>query len=274
MPGELALLDETTVLAQYGPIRLTIQAWTGGGPDVDLAVAAGQFSFTLLPRLLPAREPFRRERWEAGGISDDQEEPLLNEMIRAVRRVDHDGLGPMATVAGTVAETVALYCRDNGAAKALVENGGDLAIWLREGERAAVGVRMGVDAATPSHRFILSGDTRNLWGVCSSGMGGRSVTRGIADTAMCIAASTPVADAAATAMGNECWVDSPAIRQVPAETLRPDTDIAGLPVTEAVGDLTLDEIRAAVDAAVAYADRLVRKDVLLGGLAALRGVVG
>ncbi|MCD8351952.1 MAG: hypothetical protein LUC93_15195 [Planctomycetaceae bacterium] len=274
MPGELAVIDETTVLAQYGPIRLTIQAWTARGPDIDLAVAAGRFSYSLLPRLLPSRDLFRRERWESGDVSDDQEEPLLNEMIRAVRRVDHDGLGPMATVAGTVAEAVALYCRDNGATKAIVENGGDLSLWLDPGQQAAVGVRMGVDAAVPSHRFVLSGDRRSLWGVCSSGMGGRSLTRGIADTAMCIAASTPVADAAATAMGNECRVDSPAVHQVPAETLRPDTDIAGLMVTESVGDLAPDEIRTAVDAAVVYADRLVRRDVLLGALAAVRGVVG
>ncbi len=274
MPGELARLNETTVLAQYGPIRLTIQTWTGRGPDIDLAVAAGRFSFTLLPRLLPARELFTRDCWQSGDITDNQDEPLLNEMIRAVRQVDHDGLGPMATVAGTVAEAVALYCRDNGATKAIVENGGDLSLWLDPGEQAAVGVRMGVDAAEPSHRVILSGDRRSLWGVCSSGLGGRSLTRGIADTAMCIAASTPVADAAATAMGNECRVDSPAVRQVPAEALRPDTDIAGLMVTESVGELSPDDIRTAVDAAVAYADRLVRRDVLLGGLAAVRGVVG
>lgn len=274
MSGELALVDGTTVLAQYGPMRLTIQAWSEKGLDVDLAVAAGKFSFTLLPRLLPARELFRRERMAQGGVSDDQGEPLLNQMIQAARMTEHEGLGPMATVAGTVAEAVVLYLRDNGAAKALVENGGDLAIWLTPGQQASVGVRFGVDTRLPSHRIVLSGDKRSLWGVCSSGMGGRSLTRGIADTAMCIAASTLVADAVATSMGNECFVDSPAVRQVPAEKLRPDTDIAGLLVTESVGDLSQDEIAAALANALAYANRLAAKDVILGGLVALRGAMG
>lgn len=269
MTGEMARLDDQTVLAQYGPMRLTIQAWDREGVALELAAKAGEFSFTLLPRLAPARDIFRREL----NPQPDQSEPLLNQMILAARQANREDLGPMATVAGTVAETVAVHLRGIGATKAIVENGGDLAILLDPGYTAAVGLRLGVDKADPEYKFTLSGDARRLWGVCSSGLGGRSLTRGIADTAMVVAASTPVADAVATALGNACMVDSPNIRQAPAETLRPDTDIRGLSVTEWVGELTKDEIAEALRNAMAYAGELVASDVILGAIVCLRGEV-
>lgn len=271
MSGELAQLDDQTILAQYGPMRLTIQAWRDEAPDTDLGARAGEFSFTLLTRLAPARELFLRERLAEAATPPDYDEPLLNRMAAAARAARHEGLGPMATVAGTVAEAVTLYLKEQGASKAIVENGGDLAIYLAPGHTASVGVRLGLARQAPDYKLTLRGDRRPLWGVCSSGMGGRSLTRGIADTAMAIAAETPVADAVATALGNECTVASKNIRRVAAETLRPDTDIRGLDVTEWVGDLTQAEVDAALDNAMRYAEGLVRDGVILGGLVSLRG---
>ncbi|UQZ88993.1 hypothetical protein C4J81_07200 [Deltaproteobacteria bacterium Smac51] len=272
MTRELVSLDEGMVLAQYGPMRLTIQAWTAAGPDTALARQAGEFSFTLLPRLVPAMEIFRRNK-PFEELRPDYDEPLFNQMIVAARNTGQKDLGPMATVAGIVSETVALYLKEAGAVKAIVENGGDVAVHLGPGRTAKVGVRLGLDQVTPNYSLELTAKRNPMWGLASSGLGGRSLTRGIADTALCVAPSCTAADAAATAVANAVTVGSASIKRVPAEVLRPDTDIAGLMVTESVGELTEMEIAAALESALKYAQSLVDKNIISGALIALRGKV-
>lgn len=271
MTRELVKLGEGQALAQYGPMRLAISAQSPKGPDTELALAAGKHAFSLLPRLAPAQDLFRRRPDGSFNLDDDFSEPLLAKMAAAVKLLGQDDLGPMATVAGLVSEMVAEFLHENGAVKAIVENGGDLAIILAPGYSASVGVRPGLDIAEPTHCLELKGDVRSVWGICSSGLGGRSLTRGIAGTALCLAPSATVADAAATALGNACRVDSPAVKMVPAEMLRPDTDIPALMVTESVGVLTADEIEQALAQALDYAEMLVSKEIILGALVALRG---
>ena len=273
MSRELVHIGDGRVLAQYGPMRLTIDARSERGPDSAMAAGAAEYAFSLLPRLVPARELFRRERLVAGPLRPDFEEPLLNQMIRAVDMVGWPDLGPMAAIAGAVAESVALHLKEAGAVRAIVENGGDLAIYLAPGQTAFVGVRLGLKSSEPAYKMILNGDRQSLWGICSSGLGGRSLTQGLADTALCVAASAVVADAAATALGNACDVDSPKVRRVMAETIVPDTDIAGLLVTESVGDLSEAEIDAALDCALVYGHELLHGGVILGAAISLGGKV-
>lgn len=271
MSGELAQINDHTVLAQYGPMRLTVQAWRGEAAALDLALAAGRFSFSVLERLAPAREIFRREHEPENGWTADFDEPLLNRMVEAAAKSGRKDLGPMATVAGTVAEAVAAELESAGASRGIVENGGDLAIFLSPADTVSVGVRLGVARAAPEYRLPLSGGLGARWGVCSSGVGGRSLTRGVADTALVVARSAPVADAVATALGNACDVDSPAVRRAPAEALRPDTDIGGLTVTESVGELSRAEVEEALANAIAYANGLTASGTILGALVGLRG---
>ncbi|MDL2226091.1 hypothetical protein LJB86_00325 [Deltaproteobacteria bacterium OttesenSCG-928-M10] len=271
MTRELAILDDGMALAQYGPMRLTIQAWAAGGPSTELARKAGEFSFSLLPRLAPGRELFRRDLHPFDTIKPDFAEPMFNLMVSAVRQTGLPELGPMAAVAGTVSQTVAEFLKEAGADKAIVENGGDLAVWLKPGQAVKVGVRLGVDNPLPSYKMVLSGDLKPFWGVASSGLGGRSLSQGLADTALCVAASGPLADAAATAVANHCRVDSPAVKMAAAETLDPDTDIRGLMVTESVGELTEAEVDAALASALRYAQKLTDQGMILGAAVSLRG---
>lgn len=271
MTKELTIPGEGMALAQYGPMRLTIQAWSGGGPDTDLARQAGEFSFSLLARLAPGRELFRRDLHPFESIKPDFAEPMFNLMVEAVQKTGLPELGPMAAVAGTVSQAVAEFLREAGAEKAIVENGGDLAFWLKPGQTAKVGVRLGVDSPLPSYKLISSGDVRPFWGVASSGLGGRSLSQGIADTALCVAVSGPLADAAATAVANHCRVDSPAVKMILAEDVDPNTDIRGLLVTESVGELTEAEIAEALSSARQYAQKLIDTDMILGSVISLRG---
>jgi ApbE superfamily uncharacterized protein (UPF0280 family) len=177
----------------------------------------------------------------------------------------------MSAVAGLVAEMTADFLAEAGAKKALVENGGDLAVYLTQGQKASVGVKLKITDSNPLLKLVLSSDSRSRWGVCSSGFGGRSLTLGVADTAMCVAESAAIADAAATAVANATVVDSPSIKRLPAELLRPETDIPGLMATSRVGQLTREERDMALAGGMQLAQSLVDRGLILGALVSLDG---
>jgi ApbE superfamily uncharacterized protein (UPF0280 family) len=163
------------------------------------------------------------------------------------------------------------YLKSQGAIKAIVENGGDVAIFLAPDQVAKVGVRLKITEPKPALFMELRGQDQATWGVCSSGFGGRGLTLGVADMAMCVAKSAALADAAATAVANACWVDSPSIKRLPAELVRPETDIPGLMVTSRIGELNNSEVTQALSQSLGLANKLVQQDHLLGAMVALNG---
>ncbi|MDH3877712.1 MAG: hypothetical protein OET18_07720, partial [Desulfobacterales bacterium] len=96
--------------------------------------------------------------------------------------------------------------------------------------------------------------------------GGRSFTRGIASAVTVLAASASVADAAATAIANACFVRDKNIRQAPAEQIDPNTDLAGKMVTISIGKLTGDKRKVAQINALQRAEDLVACGVIAGAL--------
>lgn len=109
------------------------------------------------------------------------------------------GVGPMAAVAGAVAEFVGreLLCHVN---EVIVENGGDLFMSTRAVR--TIGIFAGPSPFTNRLGLVIQPDSTPL-GVCtSSGTVGPSFSFGQADAAVLIARSALLADAAATAVGN------------------------------------------------------------------------
>lgn len=108
------------------------------------------------------------------------------------------GTGPMAAVAGALAESVA---RDLSrySSQVLVENGGDL--YLLGLDRARAGLWAGLSPL--SGRVALVVDSSSGTAVCtSSGTVGPSLSFGKADCATVISPSGALADATATELGN------------------------------------------------------------------------
>lgn len=118
------------------------------------------------------------------------------EMARAARLA---GVGPMAAVAGAIAEYVgrALMRRSRDV---IVENGGD--IFLRSTRRRYVGVFAGDSPF--SHRLALEiPPGLTPLGICtSSGTVGHSLSFGNADAVIILAPGAALADAVATAAAN------------------------------------------------------------------------
>jgi ApbE superfamily uncharacterized protein (UPF0280 family) len=130
---------------------------------------------------------------------DDPAEPqpaVVAAMYRAARAA---GVGPMAAVAGAVAEAVGRELRKS-ARWVLVENGGD--IYIDADRPVTVGLYAG--ASPFSGKLGLKLDADGLpWGVCtSSGTVGPSLSFGCADAATVVSRDAALADAVASGLGN------------------------------------------------------------------------
>ena len=122
---------------------------------------------------------------------------IVREMAAAGRLA---GVGPMAAVAGAMAENVGRDLLQHSRA-VIVENGGDL--FIRADRPVTVGIF--ANRSPLSMRVGLRIDARcNPVGVCtSSGTVGHSLSLGRADAVCVVSASCSLADAAATAVGNQ-----------------------------------------------------------------------
>jgi hypothetical protein len=175
-------------------------------------------------------------------------------------------------VAGTASDVVADFIFSKGATKIIVDNGGDIAIRLREGEVARVGVKTAIDAKQPA--YLISIDpTMGIGGVATSGLGGRSFTKGIASAATVLSRTAALSDAAATVVGNFTNVDDSNIMRSLAEKIYPDTDIGGEWVTMKVGKLSQEKTEEALDRGLSKAYSICQKGLINGALIALQGKV-
>lgn len=264
----ITLLDEETILAECGPMRLAICAWQNSRPQINLCRQAAQASFAYLEAV--ARDKTVLSNF-AGNIRSLPENALAQQMIESVRAIGDIDLTPMAAVAGTIADAVADWLFARGATKVVVDNGGDIAIRLATGETATVGIRPQINYLDISHIALLD-DRSSSWGVTTSGRGGRSFTRGIASAVTVIAENASIADAAATAIANACFVEDSSIVQIPAEQMDPRTDLKGINVTADVGALSPGKKIQAVKMALSKADALCRLGSIVGALIALEDV--
>jgi len=123
---------------------------------------------------------------------------IVKEMLKAAAAAD---VGPMAAVAGAIAEYVGRDLLDKGLQEVMVENGGD--IFIKRDRECVAAIFAG---QSPLNRKvgIRIQASRMPAGLCtSSGTVGHSLSLGIADSVTVLAPSALLADAAATRLGNE-----------------------------------------------------------------------
>ncbi len=121
---------------------------------------------------------------------------IVRRMADAARRAR---VGPLAAVAGAIAQYAVEAMIESGASHVIFDNGGDIAMYLEHpvtvgiyaGERGFAGLGM---------RITTIGE---IVGVCtSSATVGMSLSLGIADASIVIGRDVALADAVATALGN------------------------------------------------------------------------
>ncbi|MDH3360573.1 MAG: UPF0280 family protein [Desulfobulbaceae bacterium] len=123
---------------------------------------------------------------------------IVKAMQQAATAAD---VGPMAAVAGAMAEFVGRGLLAEGATEVVVENGGD--IFLHRQQECIIGIFAGTSPLSDKVGIRIAADRMPL-GVCtSSGRIGHSLSLGQADAVTVIATDTCLADTAATRLGNE-----------------------------------------------------------------------
>jgi ApbE superfamily uncharacterized protein (UPF0280 family) len=181
----------------------------------------------------------------------------------------------MAAVAGAVAdELLEAMVEAAPLDRAFVNDGGDIAVHLTEGE--SLSVALAADFArgpVPAVNGALTiGFEDQIGGIATSGAQGRSFSLGIADSVTVLAVNAAAADVAATLIANA--VDCPgsaAITRKPAQELDPDSDLGERLVTVQVGLLSDDEIDAALAAGLLKAQRLKASGLIREAALMLRG---
>lgn len=254
---------------QHGPIDLVIEAF-GGATAVQHAYeqAVGRFQdilAVLVGELAELRRPL------SAAAHPLFRGPVARRMAAACWPYRDVYITPMAAVAGSVAdEILSAMLRGNHLSRAYVNNGGDIAFHLAQGEslRAAVVCNPDLphldaiatlDAAQPSR------------GIATSGWRGRSFSLGIADAVTVLAENAAMADAAATIIANAVNIDHPMIQRQPAHALRDDSDLGALPVTVSVGTLPIFAVNEALSAGVARAQDLRRSGLIQAAFLSLQG---
>jgi len=264
------LADGRRLHLQDGPIDLIVEA-RGREAEVRAAydAAARRFAGLLdelcseLPALRQAADP---TRCVLQGV-------VARRMHEAVAPFASEHfITPMAAVAGAVAEEI-LGAMTAAARldRAYVNNGGDIALHLADGEQFTVGLMDRPDAQGLMRTTIVHADDP-VRGVASSGRHGRSFSLGIADAVTVLARTASQADAAATIVANAVDLPGhPAIVRVPAHDLQLDSDLGPRLVTRDVGALSDNEIREALDAGARCARELLAAGLIDGASLRLLG---
>jgi ApbE superfamily uncharacterized protein (UPF0280 family) len=270
LPQIAMLADGRRLHLQDGPIDLIVQAW-GSEVNVRAAYGAAARRFTgLLDTLCEELPELRRA---ADPVSCRLRGKVARRMHAAVAPYTaHHFITPMAAVAGAVAEEIlGAMLEATNLARGYVNNGGDIALHLGEGERFTVGLvdrpdRPGLMQTT----IIETGDP--VRGIATSGRYGRSFSLGIADAVTVLARTASQADAAATIIANAVDLPGhPAILRLPAHDLQPDSDLGARLVTRGVGDLSDGEIEEALEAGADKARALLGQGLIESAALRLHG---
>lgn len=253
-PQVRLLPDGRRLHLHHGPIDLILGA-EGPGRDAAFEAAAARFE-TVLPGLVGELDGLLLH-YDGRSFAD----PVARRMAAAVAPFAGDGfVTPMAAVAGAVADEVLGVVAGHALTKAHVNNGGDVAFFLTDGQE----LRAEGPAGPIRVRFADAAR-----GLATSGWRGRSQSLGIADAVTVLARCAAGADAAATLIANRVDLPGhPAIRRVPAHEVETHPQLGDRLVTVEVGALTAAETSEALERGASHARALLARGLIEG--AALR----
>lgn len=175
-------IEETaaTIAAEREYLASAVDAIKAARREIERKIRKDDFFLTTLEPYEPSEDDGR----------------VVRRMCDAAREA---GVGPMATVAGTIAQEALDAMISGGCTHCWVDNGGDVALRITSPVTMEVFHEPGSETA-----FALELEpVDKVFGVCtSSGTLGHSISFGNSDVALAIADSAPLADALATAIGN------------------------------------------------------------------------
>ena len=256
---------------QHGPIDLFITV-DGKADAIARALESAWSRFQqVLPELVDElallRQAVRSDRAFEGAVAKRMQAACWPHRAQFIT--------PMAAVAGSVAdEMIEFFSCEPDIQRAAINNGGDIALHLQANASYRIGLVTDIaqfsaqpDAVDGSLVICAADPVR---GIATSGWRGRSLSLGIADSVTALASSAAHADAAATMIANAVNVEHAAIRRAPAHTVKDDTDLGSLLVTQAVGVLPPVLVQQALERGKLQAQRLLMQGHIQGALLVLQ----
>ncbi len=160
-------------------------------------------------------DPFFKTSFEPLPVMSDSQI-----IIRMARAAYSANVGPMAAVAGAVANFALNDVRKIGSKFCIIDNGGDIAMITDREVR--IGLYAGDSVFSGKYAFLI-GPTHEIYGICtSSATVGHSISLGIADSVTVFSPDPILADAVATAVCNALTIeDTSCLNHV-------DSDIDGI----------------------------------------------
>lgn len=269
MKAQFATLPDGRVHFSQGPIDIVAQADASVPDSSERAIRTAWNRFQsvleeLCSELLLLRSP-DRTKWAC------LQGPIAKRMAVAVSDFDAF-ITPMAAVAGAVADELRdLMCKETQICRAIVNNGGDVSLYLAPGQECRIGLVSSPDAGLAGSTLRISADD-DIQGIATSGWRGRSHSLGIADAVTVAAADCATADAAATIIANTIDLPGhPSVRRSPASQLSPDSDLGDLLVTTDVSPLSAAEARMALSRGWSFASELVARGAIHSAAMSLCG---
>lgn len=253
------ILDNENVFINNGPIQMVLDISTGDRKTPELGLEVSKYvisEFNTLAEYIPQMKNNNIIR-----IRKDKPSVILEKMMKAVKRSGDDTLTPLAAVAGSFSDFALGKALELGATRVIVNNGGDIALKDLNASEINVGIPLN------DTKLIISIASEScINGICTSGLGGRSFTKGIATAAVVLGESAAIADACASYLGNETNVEDENIVRCFAEEIDSETDIPGHLVTLKVGKIGEKSIYKALLRGLEKAEELYSKDIIKGAV--------
>ncbi|WP_353893583.1 UPF0280 family protein [Proteinivorax hydrogeniformans] len=252
-------LKDDRVYVEQGPIRMVLDLSIDNKkkPNLALEVAEhvlGQFHKTL--NYIPYVKG--QKKLEA----PIEEAPIaLQKMLKAVEKCSDSFMTPLSAVAGSFSDIALEKALELGCQRIIVNNGGDIALTDVDNP---INVGIPLKGNNEPSYIVTIAPKANIRGVCTSGLGGRSFSKGIADLAVTLASDAATADVSATLVANSTDVNSPNIVRCYADEIDSETDIAGQLVTLKANNLQEDEKLKALMNGCDVAEKLLNKQVIQG----------
>ena len=271
MQASCSRIDAARWHFQHGPIDLIITV-DGKADAIARALDSAWSRFQqVLPELVDElallRQAVRSDRAFEGAVAKRMQAACWPHRAQFIT--------PMAAVAGSVAdEMIEFFSCEPDIQRAAINNGGDIALHLQANESYRIGLVTDI-AQFSAQPDVVDGSlvicaADPVRGIATSGWRGRSLSLGIADSVTALASSAAHADAAATMIANAVNVEHAAIRRAPANTVKDDTDLGSLLVTQAVGVLPPVLVQQALERGKLQAQRLLMQGHIQGALLVLQ----
>lgn len=256
-------LSDKRVFINHGPTQMALDVYVEDERMPEIGVKTAEHVVSQLSELAQYYPQLKSMRTFTK-INDEYPE-VLNKMITAVEKSGYEELNTLGAVAGSFSDIALEKALELGATRVIVNNGGDIAFKDLTGKPLNVGIPL---SDTPNNGQLILNITSemNVHGICTSGIGGRSFTKGIATAAVALAKDAATADACATYLANMTNVEDENIGRCLAEEIDTGTDIAGQLVTLKVGEISRKAKYTALLNGLSVAEDLYNKGIIKGAI--------